>query len=398
MPGTYRTSRNNRNRNKNNNNRNYNRNNNRNRNNNNVMPNLVANGKTQLDKTPLDIYYETLEKLNFDTSNQVPHTLENILIMNLYIGFLPFLRLFPDQFFCPRPEDLFTFYTRDQIHSLLNMCLDIFEEEFKDYNVVWNKNSETAAHIMSGVASLGRAQFDSMILQDYGVEDGEMQGGGNKEDDPIYMMLKSQLVSDSSQSGGMPTESSQAQAPPPPPPPAAPPSSAQAPPPSASLTAAAASLSTQPSQLSTLSKEQLNKVLSTFIAAGQASIDPITKNALQQLVAIEDQPFLDEEHKKEAKQLIIRKAASHTQQQLILSLQKMQAESVASSKLANENRLLFEAISTLGIGTSIQQLLANLDKEENKLKMKKLLKDKNLIFNGLRTKKVYLSYHINKKY
>ena len=342
------------------------------------MPNLVANDKTQLDKTPLDIYYETLEKLNFDTSNQVPHTLENILIMQLYIGFLPFLRLFPDQFFCPRPEDLFTFYTRDQIHSLLNMCLDVFEEEFKDYNVAWNKNSETAADIMSGVASLGRAQFDSMILQDYGVEESEMKGGGNKEDDPIYMILKSQLVPDSSQSGGMPVEDSQA---PPPPPaqsqaPPAPPAQSQVPPPPASLTPAAASLSTQSTEITTLSKEQLTQILSTFIAAGQGSIDPITKTALEEIIKIENQPFISGQDKEEAKRIILRKATAHTQQKLILTIQKMQTESVALIKLTTEENLIFEAISTLNIGTSIQQLLANLEKEENKQKIKKLLRDK----------------------
>jgi hypothetical protein len=142
------------------------------------------------------------------------------------------------------------------------------------------------------------------------------------------------------------------------------------------LAPAASALSTQSSQLATLSKEQLSQVLSTYIAAAQGSIDPITRNALEQLVAIENQPFLSGASKEEAKQIIIKTVAGHTQKQLILSLQKIQAESAASSKLTNENRLVFQAISTLGIGTSIQQLLANLDKKENKQKMKKLLRDK----------------------
>jgi len=155
----------------------------------------------QQSKAAWNQYLQMLEDVyDIDPTTQIEHTPNHMLMVRAYIGFLPILRMFPKIVYAPLPEDLFDFYTEKQIWALLKICYDAMDEVFKDKIVITDEHARYASDVLSAVAMSGQYEFEKFVLGYNGIQ---KQSGGGKESE-LHAIFEKQFSQD--QHGGMPNK------------------------------------------------------------------------------------------------------------------------------------------------------------------------------------------------
>jgi hypothetical protein len=292
--------------------------------------------------------------LDIDPKTQVEHTFENMMLVRGYIGFLPMLRMFPSYIFAPCPEDLFDFYTKQQVYSLLQICYDVCDHLFKDKYVIVDQEAKCAGEILCGVASGGQYEFERYVL---GRNVDKSQHGGGKESE-FEDFFEKQFNMKRGQHGGTTPKASGAAA--------------------SVESAASSSKSAVPVNTKAIVEHQqanVPAVASAFVgAAGIRQQEEFVKRLEQPLLLLSEDK--QEELRKKARETEA-KAAETTALALISQQEgRLVVAQQISAQMNEYERILVDIFRDpkLAIGEKIIELIRQMDNKADKIKLAKILK------------------------